>query len=130
MKNLLFLLTFISTVVIFTNCNKDEKEDLTIEVVGDFKGAFGSNSVGEINPYEIVVSRVNKNTVSIRPKSGNEFSEIEIEIERFNSSTISSPTDNNQQLDKSVIFAIGTPVTINMQIGPIGDAIVFIGEKQ
>ena len=130
MKKNLILFLLLGTSIVFTNCNKDEDEDLTIDIIGEYIGAYGSNTNGDINPYEITVTKIDNNNVSIRPKSGNEFDEIEIEIERANSSTINSPTNNNQQLEKSVIFTIGIPIGITLLIDPTGDAHTFVGEKQ
>lgn len=130
MKKNLLLLFLLGISIVFTNCNKDEDEDLTIEITGEYLGAYGSNSFGEINPYEIVVTRSDNNHIFVKPKSGSEFDEIEIEIKKSNNSTINSPTDNNQQLDKSVIFGVGISVTLTMSIDPTGDAHTFVGEKQ
>lgn len=130
MKKNLLLLLLLGTSIVFTNCNKDEDEDLTIDIIGEYIGAYESNTNSVINPYEITVTRIDNNNVSIRPKSGNEFEEIEIEIERTNISTISSLTNNNQQLEKSVIFTTGVPIAITLSIDPTGDAHTFGGEKQ
>ena len=127
MKKNLLLLILLGISIVFTNCNKDEDEDLTIEITGEYLDAYGSNPFGEINPYEVVVTKVDNNHISVKPKSGSEF---DIEIEKINNSVINSPTDNNQQLDKSVTFGIGIPVTLTMSIEPTGDAHTFLGEKQ
>ncbi len=132
MKKLFFFLSLVGLSLVFTNCNKDDDEeeageDLTVEIVGDYTGAYGSNTVATINPYEIVVSKVNNSKVSIRPKSGTEFNEIEVDILRVNSSSLSSDNSNNQQLDRNIIFVVGIPVTINVTIDPTGDAHSFVG---
>ena len=124
------LLLLLATSITFTDCSKDEGEDLTVEITGDYIGAYGSNPFGQISPYEVTVTRVDNNHVSIKPKSSSEFDEFEIQLERFNSSTINSPTDNNQQLDKSVIFTTGIPIGINLAIDPTGEAHTYLGEKQ
>ena len=127
----LFLLLFLFGISIaLVSCDKEDDEDLTIELVGEYIGAYGSNTNGDIDPYEIVVAKVNNNTVSVGPKSGNEFTGLEIEVVRSATSTINSSTDNNQQLESSVIFAIGTPVAMTLSIDPTGDAHTFVGEKQ
>ncbi len=128
----IFLLLFIllGTSTVFTSCNNDDEENLAAEIAGEYLGAYGSNTSLEINPYGITVTRINNDNVSIRPTAGNEFEEIEIELERSNSTTIVSPTSNNQQLDKSVIFTTGIPVAMTLSIDPTGDAHTFVGEKQ
>ena len=128
-KNILFLL-LLGISFAFADCNKDEDEDLTVEITGEYIGTYESNPFGTINPYEITVAKIDNNRISVRPTSGNEFAEFEIELERFNSSTINSPTDDNQQLDKSVVFTIGVPIGMTLSIDPAGDAHVFVGEKQ
>lgn len=130
MKKQFLLLFILGISIVFTNCSKDEEEDLTAEITGEYMGSFGSNTSGTINPYEIIVSKINNNRVAVRPKSGSEFDEFEIEIERSNSTTINSPTDDNQQLDKSIIFSIGVSAGMTLSIDPTGDAQAFVGELQ
>jgi len=130
MKKIFLLLFFVGTTIVFTNCNKDEDEDLTIEITGDYTGAYGNNLIDTIDPYEITITKIDRNHISVKPKSGNEFDEFEIEIARINSSSLASPTDDNQQLEKSVIFTISTPVGLTMSLNPTGDAHTFSGVKQ
>lgn len=69
-KTLLLLLLGFS--IVFTDCNKDEREeeDLTFEIVGEYLGVYRSNSFGEMNLYEITVEKIDKShiSVSIDPK--------------------------------------------------------------
>ena len=130
MKKNLLLLFLLGMSITFTNCNKDETEDLTVEITGEYVGTYGSNPFGEIIPYEVIVDKIDDNHISVKPKTGSEFDEFEIELERSNSSTIISPTDNNQQLDKSLFFTIGIPIIMNLSIDPTVDAHTFVGEKQ
>jgi len=129
MNKYLNILLFISVSLIFTNCNSEE--DLTFEIVGDYIGAYGDNQLGTIDPYEITVERVDNNTISLVSITGNELERVEIEIQRINSGSISSLTDNNQQLIQTVTFVLATnETTINLSIDPTGDAQVFSGVKQ
>jgi len=129
MKKNIFFLFLLASTIFFTNCNKEEGEDLTIEITGNYIGGYSSNSTGEINPYEITVTKIDRNHVAIKPTSGNEFDEFEIEIRRVNSSSLASPTDNNQQIEKSAIFTIGMPIGFTMSLEPTGDAHTFVGSK-
>jgi len=130
MKNYLLLLLLLGISIAFTNCSDDEDEDLTIELVGEYIGGYGSIPFGEINPYEIVVSKIDNKKVSVKPKSGNEFEETNFDLERSNSSTIISPPVSQQQLEKSVVFSLSTPTTITFSIDLTGDAHAFTGQKQ
>jgi len=130
MKNLLLFFLLFGTSILCTSCNNDDTEDLTVEIVGNYIGTFGSNTIGNINPFEITVARIADNIVSINPSSSSEFDEFEVELERSNSSTINSPTDANQQLEVSVIFTESIPIIVNILIDPTGDAQAFTGEKQ
>lgn len=130
MKKWYFLLLLLSIQLIFSNCNKEESEDLTIEIVGEYKGKYADNVIGEIDDYNVVVTKIDKNHIKVKPKSGTEFSEAEFELVRTNDSAIISPNDDNQQLEKSVIFITGISVSISMTLDPTTDAKEYIGEKQ
>ena len=126
MRKVFYFLFLFSVVTLFTNCS-DDSEDLTIEIVGEYLGAYGSNDTGDINPYEIVVSRIGDKRVSIKPKTGTEFSEWETDIERINSSTISAKVG---QTDPTIAFAIGTSVTLTFTNSNFGGGSAFTGAKQ
>jgi len=130
MKKTLLLLLLLSSSLIFINCSDDEDSDLTTQIVGEYIGTYGNNTVGELNAYEVTVSRVDDNTISIRPTTESDFDALEIEIQQTNSTTLSSPTDNNQQLESSVIFTTGIVTTISLNIDPTGIAHAYLGEKQ
>lgn len=126
MRKVFYFFLFFSLVTLFTNCS-DDSEDLTIEIVGEYLGAYGSNDTGDINPYEIIVSKVTDDRISIRPKAGTEFSEWETDIERINSSTISAKVG---QTNPTVAFAVGTTVTLTFTNSNFGGGSAFTGAKQ
>jgi hypothetical protein len=112
-----------------TSCDKEDK-DLTIRIVGEYTGGFGNNIVGDINPYTVVVEKISDTKISVKPKTGNEFAELEFDLVQFSSAAIVSPTDNNQQIEKSVIFTLGSTITLALTIDPTGIAHSFVGEQQ
>ncbi|MGB1242882.1 MAG: hypothetical protein ACPG49_10195 [Chitinophagales bacterium] len=126
MRRVFYFVFLFSVVTLFTNCS-DDSEDLTIEIVGEYLGAYGSNDTGDINPYEIIISRVSDDRISIRPKTGTEFSEWETDIERINSSTISAKVG---QTDPTIAFAISSPPTLHFTNSNFGSGSAFTGEKQ
>ena len=130
MKKSIFLtLIALAATLVFTNCNSNE-EDLTTSITGEYIGGFGSNSGGSINPYTIVVTKVDNNRINIKPKTGTAFEAFETDLVKINSSTLNSPTDNNQQLETLVTVSLGIPVTISFQKKVTNDVIVFQGQKQ
>ncbi|MFK7906244.1 MAG: hypothetical protein AB8B69_14025 [Chitinophagales bacterium] len=126
MRKVFYFLLLFSVVTLFTNCS-DDSEDLTIEIVGEYLGSYASNDMGEINPYEIVVSRVSDDRVSIRPKTGTEFSEWETDIERTNSSTISAKVG---QTDPTLAVVFSTPIALTFTNSNFGGGSAFTGVKQ
>jgi len=126
MRKIFYFLLFFSVVTLFTNCS-DDSEYLTVEIVGEYLGSYASNDTGEINPYEIVVSRVNDGRVSIRPKTGVEFSEWETDIERTNSSTISAKVG---QTDPTLAVAFSTPMALTFTNSNFGSGSAFTGIKK
>jgi len=128
MKKTFLFLGIIGTCFLSHSCEKDE--DLTVDIVGDYVGAYTSNATGNINPYEIIVTGIDDDEVMISPKNGTEFAAFEITLVRSNSSTIISDTEENQQLDVSAIFTVGAPIGLTLSIGPLNAASAFVGVKQ
>jgi hypothetical protein len=128
MKIRFMVLFLLGISIVFTNCNKDdEDQDLTVEITGEYSGAYGNNSVALINPYEVVVTKVDNNHVTVKPKTGSEFDAFEVGLEKTEEFTISSTNDPQIEV---VIFNLGPPVAISMSVDPTGDAHNFEGIKQ
>ncbi len=124
MKKTIYFLCLMTTCLLFMNCKKDT-DDLTKEIVGVYVGGFASNAVGNIDNYEIRVTKVNDSRIMIEPVTGTEFESWETDLERFNSSTITATIG---QLDPSVSFTIGDPVAFTLTRSNEGEA--FVGEMK
>ncbi len=134
MKKLPLFLLLLGIIIAFSNCKKEDveevEEDLTIEIIGEYIGGYGNNEGADINPYEVIVSKIENNRILVAPKTANEFGAFEIEIRKLSTTNIVSPTDNTQETERSVTFAIGTPINMNLNIDPLGEGHFFSGEKQ
>ncbi|MFK8163389.1 MAG: hypothetical protein AB8H12_13085 [Lewinella sp.] len=128
-KHLLLYFFLAISILCISNCEKDEV-DITVGITGEYLGTYGANPNIQINPYAIVVTKINNSLISVSPKSGNEFDTFEFELEMINSSTISLPVSQTQGIQNTATFSLSIPPTFTFALNLTDEAHTFVGEKQ
>ncbi len=119
----LFLMGFL-----IIGCSPDDEAsiDLTTDIVGEYRGAFSSD-LDNIDPFDVMVVKVDDDTVEIQPSDGNSFLEVTVDLESSDETSITNQP--NQQYETTASFSIGSPTTLNFNIDPTGFNASFSGTK-
>ena len=109
--------------LILLSCTAD---DLTIDITGEYRGAFTSD-LSDIDPFDVSVVRIDENTIGIQPIDGNSFLGVTVDIEAISATQVVS--QDNQQFGTTVTFNVGTQTTLTFNIDPAGFNANFTGTQ-